>query len=119
MKYSHILHAGKSFKDFVPRPINVNPPIFKQTIVHSDGSTFRIQSTSPKSILTLTKDTVNHVLWNPLSTVVDDRAGELQKFTDRFGDLGDLDVGEAPQVFEKKEKKVVVEQPVGKKKGKK
>ncbi|KAI8900398.1 hypothetical protein BC833DRAFT_508405, partial [Globomyces pollinis-pini] len=68
------------------------PVLFRQVVVHSDGSTFKIQSTSPKSLLTLTKDTVNHPLWNVFSTVIDDQTGELAKFNTRFGDLQGLDL---------------------------
>ncbi|KAJ3311134.1 hypothetical protein HDV04_003097 [Boothiomyces sp. JEL0838] len=94
---------NSSFKAVHPRPININPPTFLQTIVHSDGSTFRIKTTSPKSMITLTKDTINHSLWNPLSQVVDDEIGELAKFEQRFGDLSGLDFVEAKET--KKEAK--------------
>ncbi|KAJ3113777.1 hypothetical protein HDU96_002916 [Phlyctochytrium bullatum] len=66
-----------------------NPYTFLQTVVMSDGSTFTIRTTSPKATVKLTKDTRNHPLWNPSSVVVD-KSGELSKFQQRFGDLGDL-----------------------------
>ncbi|KAI8915073.1 hypothetical protein BC831DRAFT_382091, partial [Entophlyctis helioformis] len=62
--------------------------MFHQTVVHSDGSTFTIRTTSPRSLLILTRDTRNHQLWNPTSLSVDDRGGELRKFSERFADLG-------------------------------
>ncbi|KAH6563930.1 hypothetical protein BSLG_000091 [Batrachochytrium salamandrivorans] len=74
----------------VQRPVGVNPPQFHQKVVHSDGSTFTIRSSSPRSILVLTRDTCNHQLWNPSSQAVDDRGGELRKFSERFASLGDL-----------------------------
>ncbi|KAJ3207507.1 hypothetical protein HDU67_007434 [Dinochytrium kinnereticum] len=66
-----------------------HPHTFLQTIVLSDGSTFTLRSTSPKTFMKLTKDTRNHAVWNPSSVVVD-KSGELSKFQQRFGDLGDL-----------------------------
>ncbi|KAJ3168856.1 hypothetical protein HDU88_001183 [Geranomyces variabilis] len=72
------------------RPTGVNPPLFHQTIVHSDGSTFTLRSTSPRSLLKLTKDARNHALWNPALNVIDDQSGELAKFEKRFADF-DLD----------------------------
>ncbi|KAI9016947.1 hypothetical protein BC832DRAFT_543272 [Gaertneriomyces semiglobifer] len=77
-------------KTLLTRPTGVNPPLFHQTIVHSDGSTFSLPTTSPRSILKLTKDTRNHPLWNPALNVLDDQSGELAKFEKAFGDLGDL-----------------------------
>lgn len=74
------------------RGFTQNPRLFTQQVVHSNGASFRIQVTSPKSILTMTKDTLNHIVWNPSSTVVDDQLGELSKFASRFGDL-DLSLG--------------------------
>ncbi|KAI8918560.1 hypothetical protein DFJ77DRAFT_417293, partial [Powellomyces hirtus] len=68
----------------------INPPLFHQTIVHSDGSTFTLRSTSPRALLKLTKDARNHALWNPALNVLDDQSGELAKFEKRFGDF-DLD----------------------------
>ncbi|EGF83009.1 hypothetical protein BATDEDRAFT_21307 [Batrachochytrium dendrobatidis JAM81] len=72
------------------RNVGVNPPLFHQKVVHSDGSTFTIRSSSPRSILVLTRDTCNHQLWNPTSQAVDDRGGELRKFSERFAGIGDL-----------------------------
>ncbi|KAI8816756.1 uncharacterized protein EV422DRAFT_486904, partial [Fimicolochytrium jonesii] len=66
------------------------PPAFHQTIMHSDGSTFTLRSTSPRSLLKLTKDSRNHALWNPALNVLDDQTGELAKFEKAFGDF-DLD----------------------------
>ncbi|KAJ3301859.1 hypothetical protein HDV03_000268 [Kappamyces sp. JEL0829] len=71
-------------------------------------------------MLTLTKDTLNHALWNPSSTILDDQSGELAKFSKRFSGMGGaslddvlgLGVGQAPKVLEKKVvEKVVVAAP--------
>jgi ribosomal protein L31 len=72
------------------RPVNVNPRLFQLTTIHSDGSSIRFQTTSPKPILYLTKDTLNNSLWVPSSTVIDDQLGELKKFNKRFGDLSEF-----------------------------
>ncbi|KAI8914304.1 hypothetical protein EDD86DRAFT_84341 [Gorgonomyces haynaldii] len=81
----------KSFKVIHPRPLNIHPTTFRQTVVHSDGSTFSIRTTSPKSITVLVKDTLNHPLWNPRSVVVDDSFGQISKFGQRFGNLSEFD----------------------------
>ncbi|ORY22259.1 hypothetical protein BCR33DRAFT_728816 [Rhizoclosmatium globosum] len=47
--------------------------------------------TTPKALLKLTKDTRNHILWNPSTNAIDDRTGELSKFASRFGDLSSFD----------------------------
>ncbi|TPX68743.1 hypothetical protein SpCBS45565_g02934 [Spizellomyces sp. 'palustris'] len=105
------------------RPTGVNPPLFHQTIVHSDGSTFTLRTTSPRPLLKLTKDARNHPLWNPALNVLDDQSGELAKFERRFGevaDLGDLAEYEVVDAAPKKTKKVVEAEPVqAAKKGKK
>ncbi|KAJ3412060.1 hypothetical protein HDV05_001340 [Chytridiales sp. JEL 0842] len=69
-----------------------NPCFFHQTVIHSDGSSFTLRTTSPKALLTLTKDVRNHFLWNPSVNLIDDKTGELSKFAQRFGDVeGSLD----------------------------
>jgi ribosomal protein L31 len=72
------------------KSVGINPKQFLLKVVLSDGSSFYTKSTSIKGIMTLTKDTVNHPLWNPNSQVVDDQLGELSKFKKRFGDLDGL-----------------------------
>ncbi|KAI8057165.1 hypothetical protein BDF22DRAFT_610678, partial [Syncephalis plumigaleata] len=64
---------------------------FTQTVILSNGASFTRRTTSPRSILRLTKDTRNHPLWNPTTqTELDDESGTLSKFTKRFGELDDL-----------------------------
>ncbi|KAJ3022187.1 hypothetical protein HKX48_006823 [Thoreauomyces humboldtii] len=92
------------------RPTGVNPPLFHQTIVHSDGSTFTLRSTSPRTVLKLTKDARNHALWNPALNVLDDQSGELAKFERAYADY-DLEAfaefEEDPETVAKKKVKVV------------
>jgi ribosomal protein L31 len=44
-----------------------------------------IKTTSPKSMQTLTKDTLNHHIWNPSKATLTDTSGQLEKFNKRFG----------------------------------
>ena len=67
--------------------MRTTPKLFKMRIIHSDGSSFLIRSTSPKSILQMTKDTLTSSVWNPKSEIIDDQMGELSKFKKRFGQL--------------------------------
>ncbi|KAI9206723.1 uncharacterized protein BJ171DRAFT_496666 [Polychytrium aggregatum] len=67
--------------------VGKNPYLFRQTIVHSDGSTINFKSTSPKVLIKMTKDVRNHPLWNPALNVLDDQSGEISKFKKKFGDL--------------------------------
>ncbi|RKP24913.1 hypothetical protein SYNPS1DRAFT_16460 [Syncephalis pseudoplumigaleata] len=68
-----------------------NPELFTQTVVLSNGASFTRRTSSPRSVLRLTKDTRNHPLWNPTTqTELDDESGTLSKFTKRFGELDDL-----------------------------
>ncbi|KAJ3051470.1 hypothetical protein HK097_007515 [Rhizophlyctis rosea] len=100
------------------RPTGVNPPLFHQTVLHSDGSSFTFRTTSPRAFLQMTKDARNHPLWNPSVRRVDDQAGELARFSQRFADLGDdlleglgfVEGFEDPNAPKKKE--VVEEVPV-------
>ncbi|KAJ3349222.1 hypothetical protein HDU83_000698 [Entophlyctis luteolus] len=83
-----------------------SPHFFFQRVVHSDGSAFVLRVSTPKPVLKLTKDVRNHALWNPASIVLDDRAAELSKFADRYGDLSAFDdphlFDEAAVVMKKK-----------------
>lgn len=71
------------------------PYTFTQLITLSDGSTFLHRTTSPQSVYQTTKDTKNHILWNPSSQkllgVEEDEAGRLKRFRDRFGRGFDID----------------------------
>ncbi len=63
------------------------PQTFLQRVVQSDGSSFIIRTTSPRPLLTLTKDTRNHRLWNPELVKSVDQSIHLDKFTQKFGNL--------------------------------
>ncbi|CAG8538923.1 22580_t:CDS:1 [Cetraspora pellucida] len=71
------------------------PELFTQQIILSNGATYTMRTTSPKSIIKLIKDTRNHPLWNPTtqSDSLDDESGQLSKFTKKFGnEVYDLDL---------------------------
>ncbi|CAG8492575.1 11167_t:CDS:1 [Racocetra fulgida] len=63
------------------------PELFTQQIILSNGATYTMRTTSPKSLIKLIKDTRNHPLWNPTtqSDSLDDESGQLSKFTKKFG----------------------------------
>ncbi|PKS11036.1 hypothetical protein jhhlp_002796 [Lomentospora prolificans] len=70
------------------------PYTFTQLIQLSDGSTFTARTTSPQALYRSTKDTRNHVLWQPsektLRNVELDEAGKLAAFRERYGRGFDL-----------------------------
>ncbi|KAK3940807.1 hypothetical protein QBC46DRAFT_384268 [Diplogelasinospora grovesii] len=78
---------------FVPRPRR--PYMFTQLVQLSDGSTFTVRTTSPTALYKSTKDSRNHLLWQPseksLRNVELDEAGKLAAFRERFGRGWDLD----------------------------
>ncbi|EFX01458.1 50S ribosomal protein [Grosmannia clavigera kw1407] len=65
------------------------PYQFTQMVQLSDGSTFTMRSTSPHALHRSTKDSRNHILWQPteksLRNVEVDEAGRLAAFRNRFG----------------------------------
>lgn len=70
------------------------PYTFTQIVQLSDGSTYTTRSTSPVPVHRSTKDTRNHLTWQPsevsLKNVEVDEAGKLASFRGRFGDMYDL-----------------------------
>ncbi|KUI57967.1 54S ribosomal protein L36, mitochondrial [Cytospora mali] len=74
------------------------PYTFTQVVQLSDGSTYTTRSTSPLPVYRSTKDTRNHLTWQPsessLKNVELDEAGKLASFRGRFGTQYDL--GEDP-----------------------
>ena len=86
------------------RPFKYNPTLFSSLVKHSNNSVFRVQTTGPKSLFLLTKDTINHSLWNPSSEAVDDQDGKLKLFDSRFKmDFKNLSTGlSSGVVLEKK-----------------
>lgn len=75
------------------------PYTFTQLIQLSDGSTFTARTTSPQALYRSTKDTRNHLLWQPseksLRNVELDEAGKLAAFRERYGRGFDLRSGAA------------------------
>ncbi|KAH8652197.1 hypothetical protein BX600DRAFT_472103 [Xylariales sp. PMI_506] len=70
---------------------------FTQLVQLSDGSTYTMRTTSPLAMYKSTKDTRNHILWNPsekaLRNVEVDEAGKLAAFRERFGRTWDAPAG--------------------------
>ncbi|KAI1491400.1 hypothetical protein F5X96DRAFT_631488 [Biscogniauxia mediterranea] len=77
--------------DIIRRPRR--PYTFTQLVQLSDGSTYTARTTSPHAVYKSTKDTRNHVLWQPrersLRNVEVDEAGKLAAFRGRFGTMWD------------------------------
>lgn len=57
---------------------------FEQKIVLSNGSTFSIRTTSPRTYIRLNKDTSNSPIWWPHLEAVEDKSGEVTKFESRL-----------------------------------
>ncbi|ROV91477.1 hypothetical protein VSDG_07150 [Cytospora chrysosperma] len=76
------------------------PYTFTQVVQLSDGSTYTTRSTSPLPVYRSTKDTRNHLTWQPsessLKNVEVDEAGKLASFRGRFGVQYDLGEDPAP-----------------------
>lgn len=70
------------------------PYTFTQIVQLSDGSTYTTRTTSPAPVHRSTKDTRNHLTWQPsevsLKNVELDEAGKLASFRGRFGTAYDL-----------------------------
>ncbi|KAH9995865.1 hypothetical protein F4779DRAFT_195703 [Xylariaceae sp. FL0662B] len=80
-------HTPSRSANIIRRPRR--PYTFTQLVQLSDGSTFTMRTTSPLALYKSTKDTRNHVLWQPneksLRNVEVDEAGRLAAFRSRFG----------------------------------
>ncbi|KAK3328303.1 hypothetical protein B0T19DRAFT_186721 [Cercophora scortea] len=78
---------------FVPR--DRRPYQFTQLVQLSDGSTFTVRTTMPTALYKSTKDSRNHMLWQPqeksLRNVEVDEAGKLAAFRERFGRGWDIE----------------------------
>ncbi|KAG8872003.1 hypothetical protein FRB97_005213 [Tulasnella sp. 331] len=69
----------------IPNPV---VPHFRQRVILSDGSTFTHMTTSPRSIIRLTRDLTNNPFWSPSSTDIsfgDEEAGRMGRFKRKFG----------------------------------
>lgn len=66
-------------------PFPRHPELFTTQIILSDGSSFQVRSTAPRSQVKITKDTRSHTLWNPqLDQQIDDEGGYLSSFQKKF-----------------------------------
>jgi hypothetical protein len=75
----------------LPNPV---VPKYPQTVLRSDGTSFVHWTTSPKSLVRLTRDTTNNPMYNPAAAAdrsVEEESGttgRLGRFSRRFEDLG-------------------------------
>ncbi|KAJ3574859.1 hypothetical protein NP233_g1481 [Leucocoprinus birnbaumii] len=75
-------HVWKRRPPVLPNPV---VPMFPQTIIRADGSSFVQWTTSPKSIVRLTRDTTNNPLWNTANWASDRALEEESGSTGRMG----------------------------------
>lgn len=83
-------HVWKRRQKKLPNP---TVPVFPQRLVRVDGSTIIHYTTSPRSLIRLTRDTTNNPLWNAARFVgmdeeEDEVTGRMGRFSRRFGELG-------------------------------
>ena len=88
-------HVWKRRPPVLPNPL---VPKFPQKVIRSDGTSFTHWTTSPKSLVRLTRDTTNNPHWNtgnPSDSSLDEESGatgRLGRFSRKFEELGsDLD----------------------------
>ena len=83
-------HVWKRRPKTLPNP---TVPLFPQRLVRVDGSTVVHHTTSPRSVIRLTRDTTNNPVWNAARFVgmdeeEDEVTGRMGRFSRRFGELG-------------------------------
>ena len=72
-------------------------PQFPQRVIRSDGTTFTHWTTSPRSVIRLTRDVTNNPLWNSAAwgshgvDEEDEATGRLGRFNRRFEESVDMD----------------------------
>ncbi|KAI0117871.1 hypothetical protein GGR51DRAFT_269884 [Nemania sp. FL0031] len=85
--HTPLSHTPSRAATLIKRPRR--PYSFTQLVQLSDGSTYTMRTHSPMGMYKSTKDTRNHILWNPneksLQNVEVDEAGKLAAFRERFG----------------------------------
>ncbi|PSS02491.1 hypothetical protein BD289DRAFT_422094 [Coniella lustricola] len=90
LNHTQVRHATE-----VTRP--KRPFTWTQIVQLSDGSTYTTRTTSPLPVYRSTKDTRNHLTWQPseasLQNVEVDEAGKLASFRERFGTGFELEAG--------------------------
>lgn len=74
-------HVWKRRPKRLPNPV---VPQFPQRVIRSDGSSFTHWTTSPRSLIRLTRDVTNHPLWN-VSALVGEGAAEESEVAGRLG----------------------------------
>ena len=83
-------HVWKRRPKRLPNPI---VPQFPQCVIRADGSSFTHWTTSPRSLIRLTRDVTNHPLWN-VSALTGSGAAEESEVTGRLGRFHRKFVGE-------------------------
>ncbi|KAJ2936464.1 hypothetical protein H1R20_g624, partial [Candolleomyces eurysporus] len=84
-------HVWKRRAPVLPNPV---VPKFPQRVIRSDGTSFTHWTTSPKSLIRLTRDTTNNPMYNPAAAAdrsVEEESGttgRLGRFSRRFEELG-------------------------------
>ncbi|THU79471.1 hypothetical protein K435DRAFT_736909 [Dendrothele bispora CBS 962.96] len=85
-------HVWKRRAPVLPNPV---VPKFPQRVIRADGSSFTHWTTSPRSIIRLTRDTTNNPAWNTYmwadDQAVEDEAnttGRVGRFNRRFEGIG-------------------------------
>ncbi|KAI1451251.1 hypothetical protein F4805DRAFT_141884 [Annulohypoxylon moriforme] len=107
LKPSHtpLSHTPSRAATIIRRPRR--PYTFTQLVQMSDGSTYTMRTTSPYALYKSTKDTRNHLLWQPtdrsLKNVEVDEAGKLAGFRSRYGRGWDMEKSAEPSELEKLE----------------
>ena len=85
-------HVWRNRPKKLPNPC---VPQFPQQVIRADGSTFTHYTTSPRSVMKLTRDTTNNPLWAPFIGNKEDATseqltGRLGRFNKRFDGIGGL-----------------------------
>ncbi|EAU87324.1 hypothetical protein CC1G_02083 [Coprinopsis cinerea okayama7 len=89
-------HVWKRRPPVLPNPV---VPKFPQQVIRSDGTSFIQWTTSPKSLVRLTRDTTNNPMYNPAAASgrgVEEESGttgRLGRFNRRYEELG-AEIGE-------------------------
>ncbi|KAI5865254.1 hypothetical protein GGS23DRAFT_594795 [Durotheca rogersii] len=92
--HTPLSHTPSRAATMIRRP--KRPYMFTQIVQQTDGATYTMRTTSPLALYRATKDTRNHVLWQPsdhsLRNVEADEAGKLAAFRGRFGRSWDVEL---------------------------
>ncbi|KAJ3851730.1 hypothetical protein EV368DRAFT_42517 [Lentinula lateritia] len=85
-------HVWKRRPPVLPNPV---VPKFPQRVIRADGTSFTHWTTSPRSLIRLTRDTTNNPVWNTAlwadNKAVEDEAnttGRMGRFNKRFEGIG-------------------------------